>query len=198
MIRNWIDKILFEWQTARSAHSLQRQKDELRANLAQRRRLLPPEVVAQCSQEVVQAVQASEAYERAQTVLMYYPLHNEIDLRGLLDDASKTFLLPVTHHRSLEIRPYASQSDLQKGKFGIMEPQTPTYTGKVDLIIVPGVAFDHHLHRMGRGGGYYDRFLRKYRHTPKIGVCYAFQYLESIPRDRHDQNVTQIFHSTTR
>ena len=56
---------------------------------------------------------------------------------------------------------------------------------ELDLIIVPGVAFDHAGHRIGRGGGFYDRLLPQYR-AVRVGICFGFQYLETIPAQEHD------------
>lgn len=75
----------------------------------------------------------------------------------------------------MEVRPYDGEDMMRKGHFGVPEPQTATYKGAIDLIFVPGVVFDHHRHRIGRGGGYYDKFLSRHLHAKKVGVCYSFQ-----------------------
>ena len=65
--------------------------------------------------------------------------------------------------------------------------------GKIDLIIVPGVVFDQHCHRIGRGGGYYDRFLSHQHHAKVIGVCYGFQLKKhDIPHGWHDIKVDRV------
>ena len=66
------------------------------------------------------------------------------------------------------------------------------YTGDVDLIIVPGVAFDRKLHRLGRGGGYYDRFLRQYKKAAHVAVAYDFQIVKEVPSSWFDRRVTCI------
>ncbi len=176
-----------------------RKKDELRAMLAQKRRILLPGEVAICSEEVVKQILALPAYRHAATVMIYYPVHNEIDLLSLAAlSPGKTFLLPVAHKRSLEIRQYQGEDLLTRGKYGIPVPATATYTGKIDLIIVPGVAFDSAGNRMGRGGGYYDRFLRHYPHTTKIGVGYRFQCVKQLPHDRFDTPLNQIIVAQTK
>ena len=161
----------FPWYRARRAQA------ELRAIAEQQRRLLTPEQAAEDSARIVAQIEQMAAFRDAHTVLLYYPIHNEVDLRPLLDKykGQKTFLFPVTHRRSMEARPYAGEDMMRKGHFGIPEPQTPTYEGSIDIILVPGVVFDHHGHRIGRGGGFYDKFLSKHRFAKKIGVCYSFQ-----------------------
>ena len=126
---------------------------------------------------------------------MYYPVHNEVDLRPLLEKYKdqKTFLLPVTHRHSMEVRPYDGEDMMRKGRLGVPEPQTPTYTGSIDLMLVPGVVFDLHCHRIGRGGGYYDKFLAKYPSSKKVGVCYAFQLKKhDVPHLMHDHKMDRV------
>ncbi len=133
--------------------------------------------MAEQSAQIIAQLEQMSAFRDAQIVLLYYPIHNEVDLRPLLTKyaGQKTFLLPVTHRHSMEVRPYDGEDMMRKGRLGVPEPQTKTYKGSIDLIVVPGVVFDQHRHRIGRGGGYYDKFLRKQLPAKKIGVCYAFQ-----------------------
>lgn len=175
-----------------------KRKNDIRATLSQRRRILSNEKVKLGSQEVVEQLLQNHFFINAKNIMLYYPMKNEIDLRTLMQPTQgKRFFLPVTHRRSLEVREYIGEQNLKKGRHRIPEPQTPSYKGKLDLIIVPGVGFDHHNHRLGRGGGYYDRFLRKYRHVPKIGVGYKFQLVRDIPTDKHDVQMTQVVLSTS-
>jgi len=127
--------------------------------------------------EIIAQLEQMACFREARTIMLYYPIHNEVDLRSLLTKyaGQKTFLLPVTHRHSMEVRPYDGEDMMRKGRLGVPEPQTSTYRGSIDLIIVPGVVFDQHRHRIGRGGGYYDKFLSKQHHAKKVGVCYAFQ-----------------------
>ncbi len=187
-IDNWIESLPFKRN--------KRLKGELRAVLTQKRKMLQPEYVSAGSADVVQQILALPAFQQAQTVLIYYPIYNEIDLRELFTLApDKKYLLPVTHRKSIEVRPYEGADKMKKGKFGIPEPQTETYKGKIDLIFVPGVAFDKAGNRMGRGGGYYDRFLRNFRHTTKIGVAYDFQITKTIPTTWNDIKLDKVITS---
>lgn len=172
-----------------------RQQSALRVVAEQQRRMLTKEQVAEQSALIVAQIEQMSAFREAQTVLVYYPVHNEVDLRPLLAKyaGEKTFLLPVTHRRSMEVRPYDGEEMMRKGRFGIPEPQTPTYRGAIDLIFVPGVVFDHHCHRIGRGGGYYDKFLSKHPRSKKIGVCYSFQLKKhTIPHRWSDHKMDRV------
>ena len=148
-----------------------REQRALRAIVEQKRRIMTKEQVEEQSALIMAQLEQMSAFREAKTVLLYYPIHNEVDLRPLLTKykGQKIFLLPVTHRHSMEVRPYDGEDMMRRGRLGVPEPQTSTYRGHIDLIIVPGVVFDQHRHRIGRGGGYYDRFLRRQLTAHKIG-----------------------------
>ena len=87
--------------------------------------------------------------------------------------------------------------DLEMGPYGIQQPRMPQAEAlpmeDIDLSIVPGVAFDKQNHRLGRGAGYYDRFLMSFPSgKPTIGLAYDFQILDSLPTEEHDIPVTRV------
>ena len=177
---------------------LRKEKNDMRAKLLQRRRILRKEEVEQCSHEVVEQIALLPEFQNAKVVLMYYPIQNEIDLRQLITYYSdKTFLLPVTHRKSLELRQWTGEEKMHHGKHGIPEPKSETYKGKPDIILVPGVGFDKEGKRLGRGKGYYDRFLKRYSGTPKIGVGYKFQQVKDIPHNKHDIKMDKLILART-
>lgn len=169
-------------------------KNYLREVLSQKRRILTQEKIQEASSAIIHRLKHNAYFQNAQNVLIYYPIHHEVDLRPLMEEmkGEKHFYLPVSFDRSMEFRLYTSEEDLHHGKFGIPEPTGKAFKGKPDLIIVPGVAFDKHHNRLGRGGGYYDRYLKKYRRVPKIGVAYDFQFVDEVPTNRHDVQMTHI------
>lgn len=172
-----------------------REQRALRAIVEQKRRIMTKEQVEEQSALIMAQLEQMSAFREAKTVLLYYPIHNEVDLRPLLTKykGQKIFLLPVTHRHSMEVRPYDGEDMMRRGRLGVPEPQTSTYSGHIDLIIVPGVVFDQHRHRIGRGGGYYDRFLRKQLTAKKVGVCYSFQLKKhTIPHSWRDQKLDRI------
>lgn len=173
----------------------QQEQRAIRTVLEQKRRLYDSQQASAESQIIVEKIEQMQVFRNAKSVLLYYPFRNEVDLRALLEKYkdSKTMLLPVTHHDWLEIRPYTGADCLKEGYAHILEPQTPTYTGEIDLILVPGVAFDHKGHRIGRGGGYYDRFLKQHKRAYKLGVGYDFQLKHhDLPQTRHDMKVDGV------
>lgn len=173
---------------------VRREQGALRAIVEQRRRMMSPEQVAADSALICGQIEQMSVFREARTVLIYYPVHNEVDLRPLLaKNPDKTFLFPVTHRHYMEVRSYDGEEMMRKGRLGVPEPQTDEYKGSIDLILVPGVVFDQHRHRIGRGGGYYDKFLRKHPLVPKVGVCFAFQLKKhSIPHWFNDQKMDRV------
>ena len=126
------------------------------------------------------------------TLLTYWPLPDEVDIRPLIDQLvaeGKTVVLPkVTGDETMELRRYTSRDDLQEGAFHILEPVGEPFTDydQIDVALVPGMAFDAAGHRLGRGKGYYDRFLAAHPHLYKIGVCFPFQRVAEVPSEAHD------------
>ena len=131
-------------------------------------------------------------------ILAYWPLMDEVDIRPLIDrlvDEGRTVLLPkVTGDETMELRRYTSRSDLKEGAFRIMEPVGELFAryDQITLALVPGVAFDAAGHRLGRGRGYYDRFLTGCPSIYKIGVCFPFQRVAEVPAEAHDVCMDEI------
>lgn len=171
------------------------EKKRVRELLAQKRRLLNKEDVAEQSALIVATIEQMPCFQTAKTVLIYYPSHNEIDVLSLIKryKKSKTFLFPVTHRSSMSACPYEGNAKMHRGKYNIPEPTTPPYKGVIDLIIVPGVGFDKYGNRLGRGGGYYDKFIASVgKNTRLIGVGYDFQLIDEVPANRRDKKMDYI------
>ncbi len=129
---------------------------------------------------------------RARTIMAYCALPGEVPLEPLFSRwlaEGKQVLLPrVTGDTTMELRRYLRPDQLQPGAFGILEPTGAPFTAyeQIDVAIVPGMAFDRDGHRLGRGKGYYDRFLAPLPQTYKIGICFRSQLLDHVPTDSHD------------
>jgi 5-formyltetrahydrofolate cyclo-ligase len=173
---------------------LHRAKQSMRELLIQKRRMLSAEDRANLSALVLSQLEKMTVFREAKTVLLYYPKNNEVDVLPLFKryKRDKVLLLPVTHRDGMTANPYEGNDKTHRGKVGIPEPTTPAYEGQIDVIIVPAVAFDKAGNRLGRGGGYYDRFLKKQTHATIIGVGYDFQLVEEVPVRKHDQKMHRI------
>lgn len=167
------------------------QKETLRKEVAAMKRTFSEEKLSILSEEVNSTLELTEVFCRAKVVLIYYSLPDEVNTRNLIQKycKQKQFLLPVTQHGDLFLKRFVSVRDLSVSNYGIEEPQGEIFTDyhAIDLVIVPGVAFDRKLNRMGRGKGYYDRLLPKIN-TFRAGICFDFQLFDRIPFT--DQDIT--------
>ena len=173
----------------------QREKSRMSELLSQKRRMLTVEMVRESSDQVVSLIEQLPAFQAAQTVLIYYPTRNEIDVLSLIKKhkRTKTFLFPVVKGRSMDACPYEGNEKMHRGKYNIPEPTTTSYTGKIDLTIVPGLAFDAKGNRLGRGGGYYDRFISATKsQSLLVGVGYDFQMVDSVPTNLFDKHMNYV------
>lgn len=131
-------------------------------------------------------------------IMLYSALPDEVPTQTLmaaLVAQGKTVLLPrVINEKDMELRRYTGSQDLQAGAYGIMEPTGERFTDHeaIDVAIVPGMAFDTEGHRLGRGKGYYDRFLSHVPYLYKIGLCFSWQIVDCVPCDEHDIVMDEI------
>ena len=176
------------------SRKLQLAKNKMRELLVQKRRVMSTADRQMYSQQILDQLEQMTCFREAKTILLYYPIQNEVDVLPLVKKYKheKTLLFPVSHRRAMTVHPYAGNAMMHRGKFGIPEPTTPMYTGEIDLVVVPAVAFDAKGRRLGRGGGFYDRFIKKQTHAVLVGVGYDFQLVEEVPAARHDQHVHRI------
>ena len=175
------------------------QKKELRKGIRRRKRAFSAEALREMSLFVCERLLSEDRLKDANTIMMYYPLGDEVDISPLIEkmaNEGKRVLLPqVTGDTSMVLRHYTGKGDLTEGAFGIMEPCGELFTDyrAIDIAIIPGMAFDKNGNRLGRGKGYYDRFLPHL--SPDIyiiGVCFPFQLLDEIPTEEHDKKVNIV------
>jgi 5-formyltetrahydrofolate cyclo-ligase len=172
-----------------------REKSATRELLSQKRRMLEKTELKDLSARIIFHVEQLPAFQTARTVLLYYPTSNEVDLLPLIKKykKEKTFLFPVVHQSSMTACPYEGNAKMHRGKYNIPEPTTDPYQGDIDLVLVPGVGFDAKGHRLGRGGGYYDRFVQGLTHkSTLVGVGYDFQLIEAVPVNRRDKKMHYV------
>ena len=164
------------------------EKNEIRRKVKGLKSMLLEAEKLQAADEVFDRLEQTAAFLMADKILMYHSLPDELStvrfLRKWRD--RKRFFLPRVNGVNLDILPY-DESRLEHGAFHIEEP-TGTNTvspDEIEMVVVPGVAYDRSGNRLGRGRGFYDRLLASTRAT-KVGVGYEFQLVDSIPAEPHD------------
>jgi len=139
-------------------------------------------------------------YKKAKTILCYMPVNNEVDIISLIKDSlknKKRVALPRVNKKEHSIEVFEIKNidnDLEIGCYNILEPKFENKRlnySDIDLILVPGVAFDCHGFRIGYGKGYYDGLLKNTNAT-KIALAYEFQVHDTLPSESHDVCVDKI------
>lgn len=177
-------------------------KLDLRLQMRRRRRSLSPADRAWAAENLARRLRRTGVYRRSRDVAVYWSADGEMDLGAFIRRAwrdGKRIYLPVLagHGRQgLWFRRYTPDSLLRPNHYGIPEPARENRAAmaarRLDLVLTPLVAFDAHGHRLGMGGGYYDRtfaFLHhrsRWQHPRLIGVAYSFQEAEVLPAEPWD------------
>jgi len=180
--------------------SQKEEKQRLRSLFLKKRESLNEILLEELSNKISQKILESHFWQDYSNFAFYMAKGKEaslIKLVGITFLVGKKAYLPKTwlKEKRLTFHRVYSLSDLVPGPFGILEP-TPmneeVSVNSLDVIFIPGIAFDHKGFRLGYGGGFYDRVLRDTK-AFKIGVCYSFQLVESLPVEPHDVPVDFIF-----
>lgn len=173
------------------------EKADVRKMMRVRKRELTLEEKLRRSEPIMRQVEALPEFQRARTVLLYWSMEDEVQTHFFVDKwyRDKVLLLPCVDGDNLRLRQYTGPECMVAGEqFGIGEPTGKEYTdlASVEVIVVPGVAFDRQRNRMGRGRGFYDRLLKGTPNAVKVGVAYDFQVLDTIPTEPHDVKMDRI------
>lgn len=166
-------------------------KKEVRRYIKQQRDAASDEQVAQNSEKIAEAVAALPQYKEASCVYAYIDYNHEVMTDSIIFKAledGKRVAVPRVEDKDLVFCYLNGLDDLEAGYFGIREPkQSCKIANEKDaLFIMPGVAFDKVHHRVGYGGGFYDRYLAKANTHYKVALAFDFQVLETVPYEPHD------------
>ena len=180
-------------------------KEALRKRMRQRLKCQKQSERRNKSRIIQNRVFAQEEFLRSRCIMLYVSKGTgEVETVPIIKKAllmGKSVVLPVTMVRAKGIKPVCLKDiehGLKKGPYGIYEPKESKSRKTVrikdiDLVIVPGLAFDEKNNRIGRGQGYYDRFLKRLpRDTSKIGLGFRFQLLKNIPTTGRDFPLTRV------
>ena len=175
------------------------EKSSLRKTLLEKRKKIPVSQRHVKSRRILQALFRTPVFRSAEHVAFYYGISPEVEtkffLRKILKD-KKIYLPRVEPKKRLSLcRVHSLSRDLKKGAYNIREPRAfceKRPASRMDIIVVPGVAFDKQGGRLGRGGGYYDRLLRKVKKAATIGVCFREQIVKKVPMEKQDVKVDRV------
>jgi 5-formyltetrahydrofolate cyclo-ligase len=137
----------------------------------------------------------SKEFEHAKVIGAYFAFGSEVNTDLIIEQArplGKTIALPRVEGDEISFYKVSSQEFLVKGRFGIMEPLPYDRLDNIDLIMVPGIAFDKKGYRLGYGKGYYDRYLSNRKSRLSIGLAYSTQLISSLPHENHDEKLDAI------
>lgn len=143
---------------------------------------------------VFEKIESLAEFKKSTTIFLYWSLEDELPTHRFIEkwSACKQIILPSVSGKDMILKKYSETKDLITGKLGISEPAINTdYEGNIDLVIVPGIAFDKSKNRLGRGKGFYDRYFN-HNKLYKIGICFDFQLLNTIPTTSQDVKMDKI------
>ena len=172
----------------------------MRSNARQLKKRYTAQQLQEMSESVISALLDSPYVKKASTIMLYYSLPDEVFthdvIKTLVAEGKKVLLPVVIDDENMELREYHDDNDLTLGAYNIMEPTGKLFTDyeSIDLAVVPGMMFDLQGNRLGRGKGYYDRFLKKIRGTYKIGICFKFQITDNVPCGRNDVLMDEVIY----
>lgn len=180
------------------------EKQNLRTRMKEIRNAIPDDVRARENEALTSMILNTELYEQCTCILTYVSFGSEVDTKVFIEKAihdGKKVYVPKTYPASHAMDFFLCEDlgSLKRTPFGILEPEgDPSllfpYTTHISLdsaqdcmILVPGLAFDQKLGRLGSGGGYYDRYLSRFRKKMAIGMAFSEQIVDEVPMGQEDE-----------
>jgi len=164
-------------------------KKEIREMILKKRLDLDQEKYERYSQKIVEKLRNQIKKMEFDSIALYYPINKEVNVLSLIEELLKTqkkVYLPKVLGKQMKMGRVKSLDRLIKSKFNIPEPIDDEFSSKIDLYIIPAIAYDFNGYRIGYGGGYYDRYFLQNPKTYLIGVVFNFQLIDSVPIHPHD------------
>ena len=178
-------------------------KAQIRSKILKRLKIQKEEDRNRKSKLIKDKLLRNKVFKKAKIIMCYIAFGGEVNTKEIIREAKKIgklICVPVCRKNKEIMQPaiFQDHARLKRGPYGVLEPVTEAQVKPedLDLIIVPGLAFDKKGRRLGRGKGCYDRFLSTLpKDTPSIGLAFDFQILPLIPATKHDVGVTKIIFS---
>lgn len=172
-------------------------KSQLRRMIRERKLTMTLEQIETASRDLAEQLFATEQYRNAKTLYGYLPYNQEVRTVPVLEQAlrdGKRVAVPKVYGDEMRFIYIADLAQVEKGYAGIPEPVAdgPVADDPTALVLMPGLAFDAEGHRMGYGGGFYDRFLANEPGHPTVALCYGFQMMDSLETEEFDVPVDLV------
>ena len=171
-------------------------KSRLKESLLKKRNSLSKEEILERSRKIQKNLFGLKQYSDSKTVMFFVSFNSEVRTHDMVIEAlkSKTVAVPKVIHHEIEPSVIIDFSNLVPARFGIPEPIDIMKIAHkhIDMVLVPGIAFDREGHRIGYGFGFYDKFLAKVPKAVKIGLAFDFQIVDHVPKETHDIPVDLI------
>lgn len=166
-------------------------KAALRREIREKKRAMTAQQIENASRELGELFAQTEQYKNAKTIYGYLPYNQEVRTVPILERAlqdGKRVAVPKVYGEEMRFIYLTDLSDVETGYAGIPEPVAdgPVADDSTALVLMPGLAFDPQGHRIGYGGGFYDRFLSREPNHPTVALCYAFQVLPALETEEFD------------
>lgn len=166
-------------------------KKALRKQIRQLKQAMTPEEIELASNRLCQLFFQTEQYQKAKTLYSYLPFNQEVQVVPILERAiadGKAVAVPKVYGDTMRFIYIKAMSETAPGCMGIPEPiaDEPVANDPTALVLMPGLAFDKEGHRIGYGGGFYDKFLAAEPNHPTVALCYGFQVFERLETDEFD------------
>ena len=172
-------------------------KTELRKSIREQKRAMTEEQIREKSENLTRQFLASEEYRAARSIYGYLPYNQEVRTVPLLEQAlrdGKRVAVPKCYGDEMRFIWMEDLSLVEKGYAGIPEPiaDGPVADDETALVLMPGMAFDKEGHRIGYGGGFYDKFLAREGNHPTLALCYDFQVVSHLETEEFDIPVDKV------
>ena len=172
-------------------------KKELRRSIRERKRAMTEEEIVSRSEKLGVLFAQSDAYKAAKTIYGYLPYNQEVRTVPMLEQAlrdGKRVAVPKVYGDEMKFLYLDDLTKVSEGYAGIPEPSAdePVADDETALVLMPGLAFDPQGHRIGYGGGFYDKFLAAEPNHPTLALCYEFQMLPELHTEEHDIPVDTV------
>ena len=172
-------------------------KQELRKAIRARKRAMTEEEIERRSRSLCQKFLESDAYRACRTLYGYLPYNQEVRTLPILAQAladGKQVAVPKVYGDDMKFIVLTDLTQVSRGYAGIPEPiaDEPVAEDETALVLMPGLAFDPQGHRIGYGGGFYDKFLSREPNHPTLALCYEFQMVEHLETEEFDIPVDTV------